>query len=274
MYIHWYFPWFSNKQSEKDRKTALCNSPRKKKTQVYSPSAQLCFDYKMIHSFYLKPLPIPVPASLKAMYVYKSKPHDPWDSRQYVRTDVSAMIAQLWSREHTKKQKSKPDFLPSGSEKTNTGTWQRRLDCHKGAAEAEPDGLHDCVNIRGPWNERDVKKQNTQIKKKRVVHHVQAWRLSQMCNSNYRQSQCDRIARFNADIRHWFACDCANSGHQLSMKAQLLKQMHWPQYVIKIRSVSSRPGQRTAHVKNLLLINKKIKTALHCGSSANRDSFC
>lgn len=85
LYIHWYFPWFSNKQSEKDRKTALCNSPRKKQNKtVDSPSAQLCFNYNMIHSLYLKPLPIPVPASLKAMYVYKSKPHDPWDSRQSV----------------------------------------------------------------------------------------------------------------------------------------------------------------------------------------------
>ncbi len=130
---------------------------------------------------------------------------------------VSALIAQLWSREHTKKQKSKPDFLPSGSERRNTGTWQRLLDCHKGAAEVEPDGLHDCVNIRGPWNKRDVK--NKTRKPRRNMLYT--FRLE-----NYHKCAIltiDDQNRFNADIRHWFACDCANSGRQLSMKAQLLK---------------------------------------------------
>ncbi len=205
----------------------------------------------MIHS-YLKPLPIPVPASLKAMYVYKSKPHDPWDSRQSVHWLLN------YDLEHTKKQKSN---LTSSHPDLRGGTQVRDnvLDCHKGAAEVEPDGLHDCVNIRGPWNKRDVKKQNTQTEKKHVVH-VQAWKLSQMCNSNYRRSKsfqrrhqalvCVRLCKLRPSAVH----------ESPTIKTNALATIYE-----KIWSVSSRPGQRTVRVKNLLLINENIKQPCTAG---------
>lgn len=70
LYIHWYFPWFSNKtNNQKKTVKQHCVIPQEKIT---------------IHDWFIISEPTnPAPASLKALYVYKSKPHDPWDSRQY-----------------------------------------------------------------------------------------------------------------------------------------------------------------------------------------------
>lgn len=209
----------------------------------------------MIHSLYLKPLPIPVPASLKAMYVYKSKPHDPWDSRQSVHRLLNYDLENI--------RKSKNQNLTSSHPYLRGGT-QVRDDVFLIAIKVPlRSNLTGCMIA---WTFVDLEMRGTLRNKTRKPRRNMLYATFRL--ENYHKCAIltiDDQNRFNADIRHWFACDCANSGRQLSMKAQLLKLMHWPQYMIKIWSVSSRPGQRTVRVKNLLLINEKIKQPCTAG---------
>lgn len=59
----------------------------------------------------------------------------------------------------------------------------------------------------------------------------------------------------------------------LPMKAQLLKLMHWPQYMIKIRSSPLDRDREPFMFKNLLLVNENIKQPCTAGQVQTEETL-
>lgn len=136
------------KQSEKAEKQhcVIPQETKQTKNSRFSKCAvMLLLKYD---SMYLKTLP-------------KGKPHDPWDSRQYVRTDVSALVAH-YDLENMKKKKKKHLNLTSSHPDLRRGT-QVRVNVALIAAEAEPGGLHEMCEQSGTlkWEGREHTKPST-----------------------------------------------------------------------------------------------------------------